>query len=93
VTTFTSGIFAFGGLFLVFAGVSVFGAIRSARWKDMAGFWKLLGLAVCFAIAGGATLWWAAEHPNLKDLQSQVLGPGWSCENYGKGAFYCSRSP
>jgi hypothetical protein len=85
-------ILAIGGALLVFSGVSLFAAVRYARWGDVRRFWKQLGVTVPIAVGAFVALWWGIQHPGIKDPRGQALGPDWTCDHsLGGAAVYCSR--
>jgi hypothetical protein len=79
-------VFDFAALFAILAGIALYQGVDALRWHDRRRLWialaalQPLGLAICGA------LWIGAQHPTFNFWGNLGFGPGWECENLGRGA-------
>jgi hypothetical protein len=79
-------------LFSLFAGVAGFEVADSFRWCGRRRLCKALAVMVPLALAAGGGWWLDSRYPTLNFWVNQEFGPGWACQNPGRGdALVCLR--
>ena len=74
------------GAAILGAAVALWQAIEAYRRRERGRLWRSAVAGVALIVVGTASLWVSVRYPNARFGGGQAFGPGWECENLGKGS-------